>query len=76
MVRAHIDKVKPHAFHFHAEGSRNQQHFQPILPKQLPREAVRLVYSQSNCILLRHSCLIRQEMFPLDFSTDFRVCLT
>ena len=50
MVRAHIDKVKSPGIHFHMERSRNQQHFKSILPKQLHREAVRLVYSQSNCI--------------------------
>ena len=27
MVRAHIDKLKSHAFHFHTERSRNQQSF-------------------------------------------------
>ena len=27
MVRAHIDKVKSPAFHFHTERSRNPQHF-------------------------------------------------
>ena len=27
MVRAHIDKIKSPAFHFHTERSRNQQHF-------------------------------------------------
>ena len=43
MVRAHIDKVISPAFHFHTERSRNQQHFKSILPKQLPREAVRLL---------------------------------
>ena len=27
LVRAHIDKIKPPAFHFHMERSQNQQHF-------------------------------------------------
>ena len=70
MVQAHINKVKSPAFHFHTEKSKS------ILPKQIPREAVRLVYSQGNCILWRHSCFIRQEVLLLDFSTDFRDCLT
>ena len=50
--------------------------FNPFCLNNYQKEAVRLVYSQSNCILWRHSCLIRQELFPLDFSTDFRDCLT